>query len=40
MTQGKETRTIKDIKEHSKGETMLLNKVNAEFKSKQVKGWN
>ena len=38
MTHGKETRTIKEIKEHSKGETMLLNKVNAEFKSKQVKG--
>ena len=26
MTQGKEARTIKDIKEHLKSETMLLNK--------------
>jgi len=36
MTQGKKARTIKDIKEHSKSETMLLNKVNAKFKSKKV----
>jgi len=38
MTQGKMVRTIKDIKEHSKSETMLLNKVNAEIKSKKIKG--
>jgi len=34
MTQGKKVKTIKDIKEHSKRETMLLNKVNGEIKSK------
>jgi len=37
MSQDKEARTIKDIKEHSKSETMLLNKVNTEIKSKKVK---
>jgi len=36
MTQGKEASTIKDVRD-SKSETMLLNKVNAEFKSKKVK---
>jgi len=40
MIQGKEARTIKDIKEHLKSETMLLNKVNDEFKSKKNKGLN
>jgi len=38
MTQGKEAITKEEIKEHSKSETMLLNKVKAEFKSKKVKG--
>ena len=37
MTQAKKVRTIKDIKEHSKSETMLFNKVNAEFKKKKKK---
>ena len=37
MTQRKEERTIKDKKETFKKETMLLNKVNAEFKSNKVK---
>ena len=40
MTQGKKVRTIKDIKEHSKSEIILLNKVNVEFESKKNKGLN
>jgi len=40
MSRGKEAITKEDIKEHSKSETMLLNKVNVEFKSKKNKGLN
>ena len=40
MTQDKKGRTIKDIKDHLKCETMLLNNINAEFKSKKNKVLN
>jgi len=40
MTQGKRTKNNKRHKGHSKSKTMLLNKVNPEFKSKKNKGLN